>query len=90
MIGYGDRTGSANTPEKSISRERTGEIGGTIILSLIARIHERGGVRHARFYESKCNQTIKLDESRRFWNLKSSQNDRLAQFKGPEIQKFES
>jgi len=36
MIGYGDRTGSANTPEKSISRERTGEIGGTIILSLMS------------------------------------------------------
>jgi len=67
MIGYGDRTGSANTPEKSISRERTGEIGGTIILLMS---HESTNEEECDTRDStnrsKCNQTIKLDESRRF------------------------
>lgn len=83
---HGDRTGSANTLEKSISRERTGEIGYHSHVD-VARIRERGEVRRAtRFYaesiEVQSNGRVRRISKIRSWSLggrvRGIENDRLA------------
>lgn len=67
MAEHGDRTGSTNTLEKSISRERTGEIDELIHMSTS---HESADEEECdacdSTNQSRCNQTAELGESRRF------------------------